>query len=185
MKTKVMYESDEAASKTTVTGWKSRNGHFYGDNEHLARYDGSTHSLCDCGKEMDRGWTKCSSCRDVKRLEQYEAMPFKEWSGEMLTLHDDDKYFRDMDEVLDYCETEEILPKDLRLVICEPQYAWEIGEDYYSDLLPEDMTLDDCYTELAEAIEKVNQLIRKKEKPISFMGGKYRTNFNDSKDAKP
>ena len=50
-------------------------------------------------------------------------------------------------------------------MICEPQYAWEIDPDYYADILPEDYTLDDCYSELAEAIEAANELIRKKEEP--------------------
>jgi hypothetical protein len=182
---KVMYASDEAAQKVTVTGWRSRAGRFYGDNEHLARWDGCTHQICDCGVEIERGWTKCHVCRQKNRLEKYEAMPFKEWDGEtMLTLHDDDKYFRDEDELMDYCEMEEIPLEELHLVICEPQYAHQICEDYYSDLLPEDMTLDDCYSELAQAIEKVNELIRKKEKPISWSGGKFRTSIK-SKDIKP
>jgi hypothetical protein len=37
-KPKVMYASDEVAQKVTVTGWRSRNGYFYGANEHLARW---------------------------------------------------------------------------------------------------------------------------------------------------
>jgi len=185
-KPKIMYGSDEAAQKVTVTGWKSRNNCFYGDNEHLARWDGCTHQICACGAEMERGYTICRSCSAKKRLEKYEAMPFKEWDGEtMLTLHDDDKYFRDEDEVRDYCEMEGIPLEDLHLVICEPQYAWEIGEDYYCDLLPEDMTLEDCYSELAEAIGKVNDLIRKKEKPISWLGGKFRTALAQTKGNTP
>ena len=175
-KLKIMYASDEAAKQVTVTGWQSRNGRFYGDNEHLARWDGCTHRICSCGSEMERAYTICRGCSAKKRLEQYEAMPFKEWDGKtMLTLHDDDRYFNDEDEVRDYCEMEEVPIEELRLVICEPQYAWEIGEDYYCDILPEDMTLDDCYSQLAEAIEKVNELIRKKEKPISWTDGKFRT----------
>src|SRR5687768_13922806 len=115
---KVMYASDEAAQQVTVTGWRSRNGHFYGDNEHLARWDGCTHQICGCGSEMDRGYTMCRKCADKKRLEKYEAMPFEEWDGETpLTLHDDDEYFWGEDEVRDYCELNGIKPEDLRLVI--------------------------------------------------------------------
>jgi hypothetical protein len=32
---------------------------------------GDARQLCDCGAEMDRGYTICSACRDKKRLEQY------------------------------------------------------------------------------------------------------------------
>ncbi|WP_020472418.1 hypothetical protein [Zavarzinella formosa] len=174
---KVMYDSAEAAQQVTVTGWRSRNGHFCGDNEHLARWDGCTHLLCDCGAEMDRGYTLCRSCRDKQRLERYEAMPFQEWDRTTpLTLHDDDEYFWDEDSVWDYCELNGIKPEGLRLVICEPNYAWEIeADDYYGDDLPEDQPLNDVYPDLAEAIEKVNEMIRKKERPLSWGGGKYRT----------
>ena len=78
----------------------------------LARWDGCTHQLCDCGAEMDRGYTICSACRDKKRLEQYEAMPFKEWDGiAPLTLHDDDEYFWD------------ILPEDQYVADIYPELA--------------------------------------------------------------
>lgn len=184
---KIMYDSDDAAQKVTVTGWRSRNGHFYGDNEHLARWDGSTHKLCDCGAEMDRSYSVCRDCADKKRLEKYEAMPFLEWDGQTpLTLHDDDEYFWDEDGVVDYCEMNDIRPEDLRLVICEPNYAWEIEpDDYYCDELPEDHRLADVYPDLADAIEKVNELIRKKEKPLSWGAGKYRTALNSTRDPNP
>lgn len=183
-KPKIMYDSDEAAQKVTLTGWRSRKGHFYGDNEHLARWDGCTHQICDCGAEMERGWTACYSCRDKKQLEKYEALPFKEWDGETpLTLHDDDEYFWEEDGLLCYCEMNDLKPEDLRLVICEPNYAWQIDGDYYSDILPEDQTLGDCYPELAEAIGKVNELIRREEKPLSWGAGKFRTSYAPSKPA--
>jgi hypothetical protein len=168
----------------TVTGWRSRNGHFYGDNEHLARWDGCTHLICDCGAEMDRTYTICRACRNKKRLAQYQAMPFKEWDGETpLTLNDDDRYFWSEDDLLEYCEEENIQPEDLRLVICEPNYAWQIDDDYYCDILPEDHTLADAYPDLADAIEKVNEMIRKKEKPLSWGAGKYRTSCATKRQA--
>lgn len=69
-------------------------------------------------------------------------------------------------------------------MICEPNYAWEIEPDeYYCDDLPEDRTLDDVYPELAEAIEKVNELIRKEEKPLSWGAGKYRTSYAAKRQA--
>jgi len=59
---KVLYASDEAAQLVTVTGWRSRTGRFYGSDEHLARWDGCTHQICECGAEMPRGFTKCNTC---------------------------------------------------------------------------------------------------------------------------
>lgn len=93
-KLKVMYAGDEAAQKVTVTGWRSRHGRFYSDNEHLARWDGCTHLACDCGAAMEKGYTICRSCRDKNRREVCETMPFKEWDGTTpLTLHDADEFF--------------------------------------------------------------------------------------------
>jgi hypothetical protein len=69
------------------------------------------------------------------------------------------------------------------LVICEPNYAWEINDDYYCDILPEDHTLADVYPELADAIEKVNEMIRKKETPLSWGAGKYRTSYSAKRQA--
>jgi len=43
----VPYDSAEAASIQTVTGWVSRSGRFWGNDEHMARYDGCTHRKCD------------------------------------------------------------------------------------------------------------------------------------------
>ena len=39
----ILPESPEAASIQTVTGWVSSNGRYWGNDEHMARYDGSTH----------------------------------------------------------------------------------------------------------------------------------------------
>jgi hypothetical protein len=181
---KIMYHNDEAAQKVTVTGWLSRRGHFYGDNEHLARWDGCTHLICGCGAEMERSYTSCAACRDKKRLENYEAMPFKEWDGQTpLTLYDDDEYFWEEDGLLDHCEMNEINPEDLRLVICKPNYAWEIDDDDYRDILAKDHTLADTYPELADDIEKVNELIRKKEMPLSWGAGKYRSSYSAKRQA--
>ena len=93
---KILYASEEAAKQTTVTGWVSRHGKFYGENEHLARWDGCTHRICGCGNEMERAYTACQQCRSKKHREQYEAMPFKEWDGvAMLVLYGDDTYFQE------------------------------------------------------------------------------------------
>lgn len=181
---KVLYDSPEAAHRATVTGWVSRLGHFYGDNEHLARYDGCTHRLCKCGAEVERAYTICQACRDRQRTQSYWKLPFREWDGSIpLTLWDDDRFFFGEDDLLDWCENHDVEPSDLPLVICEPSFAREIdGDDRYCDDLPEDRSLKDVYPELAVAIEVVNELIRKREKPLSWSAGRYRTTYGKSGD---
>lgn len=43
----ILASSPEAASIQTVTGWVARDGRFWGDDERMARYCGSTHSICE------------------------------------------------------------------------------------------------------------------------------------------
>lgn len=185
---KIDYASAEAATQKTVTDWVSNDGRFFGDNEHIARWNGCTHLLCSCGSEMTKTYTLCNTCREKAATERFNAMPFQEWDGETpLCIFDDDTYLFDESEIEMYCEGNNIEANDLQLVICAPQYAWEIDDDYFSDILPEDTTLADCDDELAVAIEQVNNLIRQraknKEKPISWISGKFRTSYNPVKGA--
>lgn len=43
----IPYDSPEAASFKTVTGWVSSDGIFCGNDEHVARYRGCTHIKCN------------------------------------------------------------------------------------------------------------------------------------------
>jgi hypothetical protein len=126
---------------------------------------------------MEKSYTKCADCRGKANLERYLAMPFQEWNElTPLTLYNDDTYFWNKEEVLYYCEEENIKPESLKLVICVPQYAPEIEADQYcEDFLPEDTSVDDIDSELAEAFEALNKVIRQKETPLSWCAGKHRT----------
>src|ERR1035437_3570679 len=122
----VMADSDEAASIKTVTGWVSRTGRFWGGDEKMARYDGSTHRLCECG-EVIANRSYCSKCSDRKKHEQYLALPKMAWDGVTpLHLHGTDLYFFDAEELLEHCAELGCQPKDLALVVCAPKYAREI-----------------------------------------------------------
>ena len=52
-KKRILYDSPEAASVQTVTGWVSSRGMFCGNDEHMARHHGSTHRVCE--KNLDHG----------------------------------------------------------------------------------------------------------------------------------
>lgn len=100
--------------------------------------------------------------------------------GEPLSLSDDDKYFWDEDDVLEWCEDHGIDdPSTLQLVICEPQYPHAIsGSDMYCDLLPEDRELEDVAPILAAAIEAVNKVIAERAEILCWMPGKYGTSVS-------
>lgn len=186
---KIMYDSDEAAKHVTVSGWVSRDGVFWPDKdnpksaEHHARWGGCTHLTCECGNTHKKTWTICDDCRRKKADERYLAKPYKDWEGEPLCLRDDDTYFFSEDELEYWAEEHEIEDLSIiELVICEPQYATEINaDDYFCDLLPEDMYVHDVAPKLAEAIEQVNKVIREEREIMSWVPGKFRTTYKREK----
>ncbi len=90
----INYESAEAASIQTVTGWVASNGSFWGNEEHMARYVGSTHRLCEKNPEHGvhetRGW--CKRCHEERMQARYDAMPRKEYDGSPIVVYDGEDY---------------------------------------------------------------------------------------------
>ena len=156
----IMFDSDEAAHlQTNISGWVSRNGRFWGNDERAARYDGCTHRICeDCGDPCPKSWLICDKCKDIRDIKRYNAMPKEVWN-EVGMLYSDalDKYFSYWGEIEDYCEDEGIGIDKLRLIICEPDYLPLIPDDYGSDVLPEDGELPDS---VIKAIEDFNKIIQ-------------------------
>lgn len=188
-KTKILYSSPEAARVKTVTGWVSSDGRFFGKDEHMARYVGSTHRLCECGTEIQISYLRCDDCQDKIRDSKYAAMPHQEWDGiQAVCLNRDDKYFFSADEVEEYLsELEEESDADsipfnreeaiagLDLVLCEPNYLRQL--DFEGDDFPEDQTEEDvCTKELLAKLHELNELVRS-HPPISYSPGKYRTTY--------
>lgn len=165
----VMFDSQEAAQPHTMTGWKSRNGHFYAE-ENDARYDGCTHRPCnECGKPAAKAYLVCNECRNARDIARYESMPQVEWDGSAMLYSDAlDRYFSDLDDASDECGDGKALA-DLRLIICEPNYARQIDEDYFCDELPED---GEAPPHIQEAIEKFNEAVA--STILSWSPGKHR-----------
>lgn len=172
----IMAESPEAASIQTVTGWVSSNGQFWGNDERMARYCGSTHKTCDCGAIVEQR-SYCKYCHAKRSIEKYNKMERKAWDGDaMLYSGSHDKYFSDMDEVLDYCDDNEFQLHELRLVICEPLYASMLDIDSHCESeLCED---DQAPKELREAAAVFNRAIEAYGKPLSWMPGKFALELN-------
>ncbi len=177
----ILPADDRAAKQVTVTGWVSRDGRFYGDDERIARYAGSTHSLCeDCGEPCSKSWLVCDACRekrDVERekrdVEKHAKRQVRPWDGIcMLYSETLDEYFSEPGEVLKRLEEDEseLSPSDLRLVLCEPNYphAPDPG-DCYCDELPEDGDVPD---EVAEAFAVLAAALEKCA-PLSWSAGKF------------
>lgn len=168
----VLSTSEEAASIQTVTGWVSRTGRFWGDDERMARYDGSTHGVCDCGAVIEKSYIRCSACRAISERERYKARPVQAWDGTTALYSDQrDQYFMDAESLADMLADVEEVPsiEDLRLIICEPNYARPIKADQWCDDLPED---GDIPAEMAEALKVFNEVIGR-QGPLSWSPGKF------------
>jgi len=168
----ILPDSPEAAKKMTVTGWVSRRGFFYGDDERIARYDGSTHGKCDvCGSVAPKSQVWCEKCHQAKLDDTWKAMPRKEWDGKTpLAIFDSDTYFFDADQIDYHCEDHGCKPEDLRLVFCvpiKPKYIY--ADDLFCDELPEDGSVDDA--DVLAAIDALNKAVERAE-PFSWYPGK-------------
>jgi len=177
----VMYNSEDAATyKTGISGWVTKDGRFWGKDEHIARYAGCTHVICDCGDIAKKSYTKCQPCRIKASNDHYNNMPFKEWDGETpLCEHNSDKYFFGMDDIDDYCDEYNYLYSDLKLIICEANKVPEVDPyDIINDIMPEDC--DEIPYELGKAFDELNSKIKEfnSKNTISWEPGKYRTSLN-------
>lgn len=171
----ILPDSPLAAERKSVTGWVSRDGYFYGDgpsNERTARYAGSTHSQCsDCGAICQKVYTKCEACRDKAALARFLAMPRAPWDGEQMVYSEArDRYYNEPDDAEEELEEGETL-EDLRLILCAPNRARPLDEDYFVDAMPDD---GDYYTlpaALRDAIDAFNKVAAECP-PLSWRPGK-------------
>lgn len=152
------YASPEAASIQTVTGWVSRAGRFWGNDEHMARYEGSTHRICKTNPAhgMHQTNSYCKKCWDEKRDAKWASMPRREYDGSPVCVFDSDRYFFDADEIISWLEDNDIKPEDARLVFCEPIYLRQLTGEEWADDLPEDGELGD---QVAAALDALNKVI--------------------------
>ena len=177
----IAYESDEAASIQTVTGWVSSNGQFWGNDERTARFAGSTHRTCEKnpahGVHETRAW--CDRCREERVQAQYHAMPRETYDGRPVVVHDDDQYFFDCDSLRDWLIDNRIEPKDAQLVFCVPNNAAEIDpSEHFADDMPEDGDEGVFSTRLLDAFSALNAAIRD-EPPLSWRPGKIAVSLPD------
>ena len=161
-----------ATYHTDIKGWISYNCHFFGNDERMARYDGSTHRICEgCGAVVGK-INYCRACYDKKEFDDYLAMPEMEWNEEgRLYSQANDEYYDGWDYALDACEDAGTL-KDMRLIIAEPVYVKEIDpSEYYLDDILDGYELPD---DIREAFDELNEIIRNSKTILCYRPGKFR-----------
>lgn len=162
----ILNTSDEAAKLMTVTGWVDRSGHFWGNDERMARYAGATHLACEqCGAPHSKNW-HCEPCTSSRKADAWAKLKKRPWDGTTpVTLHDGDEFFFDAESFVNWCADNDVRPEDVRLVHCKPQHLSTIDEDHFADDLPEDGELPPA---IAEALAALNTAIQAHTKPVSW-----------------
>jgi hypothetical protein len=173
VKEKIILADDprSAEYRTNIEGWVSRHGKFYGTDEFLARWDGSTHKACDkCGALYAKN-SYCRPCSEKRKDDKFAAMPEIEWDGKaMLYSQLHDEYFSDMDAANEYADEHEIDPAEMQLIICAPNYVPTLESDFCDGYLPDDN--DDLPQAVADAMDDFNKAVH--GIVLSWSPGKFR-----------
>lgn len=136
----IPFDSPKAAQRINVTGWVSRDGYFYQNDERTARFSGCTHVKCsDCSALVPKTRLTCDYCQEKKDNERYAAMDKEEWDGfTPLVLFNTGIYFWSREDIDEYCRQTGIKIQSLKLVLCEGVDGPEFNpDDFLADYLPE------------------------------------------------
>jgi len=170
----VMMDSDQAASIQTVTGWVARDGRFWGNDERMARWCGATHRKCKNKPDehpihVINGY--CEECHREGRQAKFATFERAVWAGEPLAVFDDDQYFFDAESLADYCWENSVLPSELQLVICNPNYPPEFDvEQHCEEIIPEGEDYYSLSQAIRDAADALNKAIKESE-PVSWSQG--------------
>jgi hypothetical protein len=173
------YDTD--AERITVEAWKCKTcGRLYvvndwtdKESEDHARRCCSRNAPCrGCGERIQYSNSLCRSCIDKRERERWEKCEVKPLEFPLF-LQDDDRFFRDENDLLDYCCNNDVDPGDLLLRIGKqhsPRF-FDPG-DFWCDDMPEDDDLTEGDSECADLTEKINDWA--KENIITYEMGPFR-----------
>lgn len=183
-KEKLHYD-DVVLERKTVTGIVL-DGRFYGDEEHIARWQKCTHISCEkCGKHTEKHYRICLDCREESAVEKWKNAEKRPVSKEDQCYYSDSlgEYFSGIEDIEEH--EHGVNPEELRLYHCERSSAPEIDlTGVYEDLIPDGLDIDDMITEeIADAAERLNRLMS--EHPVnSFFPTKIAVTFEPNNKEK-
>jgi hypothetical protein len=173
----ILVDSDEAANQTTIPAWISANGRIFTD-EDVARHDGGTHRKClHCGEPCLKRWLSCESCRAKQDKKTFLAMPVVEWKEDTpVNIYKSDEYFFSYDDLIDYCEENQLELADLMIVACEPIEPRLLDTDFFEECLSDDGELPD---EIEKAIDEFNARVAAYPHALGWVPTKTRIEFKE------
>lgn len=125
-----------------------------------------------CQKETRKYYTLCEECSYAARLEVWKAVPSTSWDGSFpIMLWDDDRYFFDEEEFLDFIDDHEGGWDGVEIEACDPVVprCFEV-HDFLQDDLGEDSEVNGDW----QAFDKmVNDWI-KEHFPKTYIGNGQR-----------
>jgi hypothetical protein len=103
----------------------------------------------------------CEECHRESRQAKFEEMERAVWAGEPLVIFDDDQYFFDIESLAEYCWENSMLPSELQLLICEPNYPPEFDiEQHCEEIIPEGGDYNDLPQAILDAAEALNKAMK-------------------------
>ena len=108
--------------------------------------------FCECGAEIKySGWTVCEPCKEKKQYERAEKLT--EWDGWVSWegYGSNDGYFSSVNDLLEYCEDEEISPPKWVFVCKEQEHKIDIDRVI-------DIMIDDAYEGAGDHLVDVKEL---------------------------
>lgn len=168
----ILYDDKAACKKVKVTAYQDSSGRVWLD-ENMARYSSMTHRTCDCcGTLCSKHYLYCNVCQDKRKREKWESLEkITDYNNSIKWLYDEytDKYYSELNDLLEDYEESEIDIKLAMPVICKHNYARCIEDDYWEDDVPEDMSFEDCAEVTQEIIDMIENLNEKlKETVLSY-----------------
>ena len=118
----------------------------------------------------------CSSCIAKKDTEKYYAMPMVEWDEVTPVCTDGDKFFFDVDSVLEHMaevKQEGGDEAEVQIVLCEPGKLHLLSDEDWCDDLPEDGELPD---DVQVKLNELNKALADAT-PVCWYPGKKRINM--------
>ncbi|HEJ7996837.1 TPA: hypothetical protein SMI16_002266 [Serratia liquefaciens] len=167
----ILMDDAEAANIQTLTGWVDRHGRYWGNDEQMARWCGATHRKCKNKPDEHpihdtHGY--CEECHRESRQADFAKMERVVWAGEPLVIFDSDQYFFDAESLADYCWEKSVLPSELQLIICDPNYPPEFDiEQHCEEIIPDGEDYYSLPQEIRDAADALNKAI-KESSPVSW-----------------
>jgi hypothetical protein len=154
-------DAPEAATRRTITGWVSRNGRFFGEDESLARWEGATAVRCEkCQQPTDaKYYTKCEKCREEGADEKFAKAGRAPYTEGMLFSDSHDRYFEDPAEAREFAEDEGVTLESMRLYLCTPNMARHLDDDFFCYEVPDELRI---------ALDAFNAAVKAYGRPLSW-----------------